>query len=314
MRDYPDDWEAVLIRWAGVAGREEVKRIPLFRLDREPVDHLTSVYVPPLPPARRQAGFPDLVGVMARLRAPDGCPWDREQDHHTLRRYLIEETYEAIEAIEAGDPDHLCEELGDVLLQVVFHAQLAREDGIFDIDDVTEAIVSKLVRRHPHVFGGLDVADSEEVLRNWEKIKRSEKGEDWRPSRLDGVPGGMPALMQAMEISKRAVRVGFEWPTFQDVQAKLDEELAELRAELAAPEPDRDAVFAELGDLLFTVVQVARWQKLDPEDALRAMLRRFSARFRHIENRAADQGRDLATMTLAEMDALWEEAKDLGLR
>ncbi len=316
MRDYPDDWEVVLLRAAGVVGQESVLRVPLFRLDRETVDHLTSVYVPPLLPALRRPGFAELVGLMARLRAPDGCPWDREQDHRSLRRYFIEETYEVVEAIDADDSDLLCEELGDVLLQVVFHAQLAAETGVFSIDDVSAQIVEKLVRRHPHVFGTVNVADSDEVLRNWERIKKQEKaGQEARrrDSLLDGIPGGLPALMQAMEVSKRVVKVGFEWGQFPDVLAKLDEETAELKAELAADPMNPDKVCAELGDLLFTLVQVARWQKLDPEEALRKMLARFSARFRHIERRAAEQKRLLTDMSLTEMDALWDEAKSLGL-
>ncbi len=206
----------------------------------------------------------------------------------------------------------LCEELGDALLQVVFHAQLASEEGIFNIDDVTGRIVDKLVRRHPHVFGTVEVSGSEEVLRNWEKIKRAEKDETWRQSALDGVPRGLPALMQAMEISKRAVKVGFEWDTFADVLAKFDEEAAELKAELSSETPDREAIFAELGDLLFTIVQIARWQQVDPEEALRTMLARFSQRFRYMEQRAQAQGRTLQGMTLAEMDALWDEAKAQG--
>jgi tetrapyrrole methylase family protein/MazG family protein len=310
MRDYPDDWAVQLIRSAGIPGQQQVERLPLYQLDHMPVDHLTSVYVPPLPPPRRVKAFPALVGIMARLRAPDGCPWDREQTHATLKRYFVEETYEVLEAIDADDPDLLCEELGDALLQVVFHAQLAAEEGLFNIDDVTTHIVEKLVRRHPHVFGTVDVADSDEVLRNWERIKRAEKtGEKARTSILDGVPNGLPALMQAMEISKRVVKVGFEWESFADVLGKLDEELAELRAELAALTPDRAKITGELGDLMFTVVQVARWQKIDAEEALRSMLARFSARFRYVEQRAAAQGRALTEMSLAEMDALWNEAK-----
>jgi len=312
MRDYPDDWPILHIRWAGVAGREEVHPLPLFRLDREPVDHLTAIYVPPLPAPQRRPVFTDLVGIMARLRAPDGCPWDREQSHETLRKYFIEETYEVIEAIDAGDPDLLCEELGDALLQVVFHAQLATEEGTFTIDDVTARIVQKLIRRHPHVFGTVEVSGSEEVLRNWEQIKRAEKGDpeaEANRSVLDGVPRGLPALMQAMEISKRVVKVGFEWPDLAGVLAKVEEEVAELEAALAAPSPDRAEIFSELGDLLFTIVQIARWQKIDPEEALRTMLARFSARFRYIERRSREQGRPLSEMTIQEMDALWEEAK-----
>jgi tetrapyrrole methylase family protein/MazG family protein len=316
MRDYPDDWEIAIIRAAGVTGQESVLRVPLFRLDRETVDHLTSVYVPPLPPHLRRPGFPELVGLMARLRAPDGCPWDREQDHRTLRRFFIEETYEVVEAIDSDDPELLREELGDVLLQVVFHAQLAAETGLFTIDDVAAQIVQKLVRRHPHVFGDVDAADSAEVLRNWERIKKQEKvGQETRrrDSLLDGIPGGLPALMQAMEVSKRVVKVGFEWGDFADVLLKLDEEVAELKAEIAADTQDHARIVAEMGDLFFTLVQVARWQKVDPEEALRQMLARFSSRFRHIERRAAEQQRLLTEMTLAEMDLLWDEAKALGL-
>lgn len=316
MRDYPDDWEIAIIRAAGVTGQESVLRVPLYRLDRETVDHLTSVYVPPLPPHLRRPGFPELVGLMARLRAPDGCPWDREQDHRSLRRFFIEETYEVVEAIDTDDPELLCEELGDVLLQVVFHAQLAAETGLFTVDDVAAQIVEKLVRRHPHVFGDVDAADSAEVLRNWERIKKQEKvGQETRrrDSILDGIPSGLPALMQAMEVSKRVVKVGFEWGEFSDVLLKLDEEVAELKAELAEETQDHNRIVAEMGDLFFTLVQVARWQKVDPEEALRQMLARFSVRFRHIERRAAEQKRVLTEMTLAEMDLLWDEAKAQGL-
>lgn len=316
MRDYPDDWQISIIQAAGVPGMQNVKQVPLFQLDRAPVDHLTSVYVPPLPPALRRAGFAELAGIMARLRAPDGCPWDREQTYTTLKKYFVEETYEVLDALDTfvagGDPMAFCEELGDVLLQVVFHAQLASEEDIFDIDDVSAAIVEKLVRRHPHVFGKVQVADSAEALRNWERIKRAEKAPDdagYRKSLLDGVPGALPALMQAMEISKRVVKVGFEWNAFDDVLAKWDEETSELKAELAATPPDKAKITGELGDLLFTLVQIARWQNIDPEDALRQMLARFGSRFRYIEQRAGEQNRDLNAMTLVEMDALWDEAK-----
>jgi len=307
MSHYPDDWEVTVVRHAGVPNEESVDILPLHRLDRTAADHLTSVYVPPLPREKRKKGFDDLVHVMARLRGEGGCPWDREQDHFTLRKYMIEECYEALEAIDEGDMDGLCEELGDVLLQVVFHAQLEAEVGTFDIDDVTEVIVDKLIRRHPHVFGDLAVADSAEVLRNWEQIKKSEKGEGWRESVLDGVPAGLPALMRAMEISRKAVKVGFEWERFEDVVAKMEEETRELEAAIASG--DREEIASELGDLLFTLVNIARWQKVDPEESLRQMLRRFTDRFQYIERRAREQCRALTDMSLAELDALWNEAK-----
>ncbi|CCW34809.1 MazG family protein [Chthonomonas calidirosea] len=311
MRYYPDDWQVLLVRNAGVPAMESVQTIPLHQLDRLSIDHLTAVYVPPLPPSLRPKDFYALVGVMARLRAPDGCPWDREQTHTTLKRYFVEETYEVLDAIDANDPNALCEELGDALLQTVFHAQLAREEGLFTIDDVTAHIVEKLVRRHPHVFGTTEVADSAEVLRNWERIKQTEKSENVAQAKslLDGIPKGLPALMYAMELSKRVVKVGFEWPGLAQVLAKVDEEWEELKRELTAAEPDQERVAAELGDLLFTLVQVARKQNLDAEDALRTMLRRFEMRFRYMERCAAEMGRSLKEMNLEELDTLWEEAK-----
>ena len=311
MRDYPDDWEVAVVRSAGVAGDEAVEHVPLHRLDRVAVDHLTCVYVPPLPEDLRRPAFDDLVSVMARLRGDGGCPWDREQDHVTLKRYMIEECYEFLEAVDEGDPDAMCEELGDVLLQIVFHAQLGNEAGLFDSDDVIGGIVSKLIRRHPHVFGNVSAENAEQVLVNWDRIKRAEKGEGHRPSALDGVPAGMPALMQAMEISKRAVKVGFEWERVEDVLAKVEEEVSELRAAITEQTPAEIA--DEIGDLLFTIVNVARWQRVDPEDALRRMVTRFSVRFRRVEELARAQGRELSGMTIGEMDGLWEAAKrELG--
>jgi tetrapyrrole methylase family protein/MazG family protein len=304
---YPPEFEVQVVRSAGDAERQQVEIVPLHRLDRTHVDHLTSVYVPPLPAEMRQKSFSDLVTVMARLRGEGGCPWDREQDHMTLRRYMIEECYEAIEAIDAGDMEALEEELGDVLLQVVFHAQLEAETGAFTIDDVIQRIVEKLIRRHPHVFGDLNVEDSAEVLRNWEKIKKSEKGDDWRQSVLDGVPAQLPALMRALEISKRAVKFGFEWERMEDVLAKLEEEVCELKDALSRN--DSNATADEIGDLLFTIVNVARWRKIDPEDALRNMLKRFTRRFHYIEEASRTKGHPLEEMSLAEMDALWDEAK-----
>ncbi len=312
MQIYPDSHEIAVIRWAGVAGKEEIEKIPLFRLDRVRVDHLTSAYIPALPSESRRPDFQSLVGIMERLRAPNGCPWDREQTHETLKRYFIEETYEVIEAIDAGDTDHLCEELGDALLQVVFHAQLASEADDFDILDITEKIVKKLIHRHPHVFGTVEVEDSEEVLRNWEAIKKREKSSDHRKSILDGVPKGLPALMHAMEISKRVAKVGFEWKDFSGVMEKLEEELAELKIELEDTAGKSTAIFSELGDLFFTLVQVARWQKIDPEDALRSMLTRFTNRFRYIEMKSEESGASLQSLTLEQMDRYWDEAKALG--
>jgi MazG family protein len=245
------------------------------------------------------------VEVVAKLRAPDGCPWDREQTYKSLKRFVLEESYEVLEAIDSEDPDRLCEELGDLLLQVVLLSQLGAEDGYFDVRDAAGSIVRKLIRRHPHVFAGLEVADAEEVHRNWERLKREEKPE--RGSVLDGVPKDLPALMKALEVSKCVVKVGFEWPELPDVLRKLDEEVAELKAELEHRDPNRLA--AEIGDILFTLVNVARWLKVDPEEALRKMVERFGARFREVERLAAAEGRPVAERDIRDLDRLWSEAK-----
>lgn len=260
------------------------------------------------PVAPPPADFESLVAVMARLRDPvGGCPWDREQTPQTLRRYVVEEAYEVVEAIDSDIPAKVREELGDLLLQVVFHAQLANETGEFDIGGVTESIVEKLVRRHPHVFGDVEVSGSGEVLTNWGEIKRTEPGYEDRTSILDGIPKDLPALARAQEISKRVVKVGFEWPALTNILDKVDEELAELRTELAAGDTKKAA--EELGDLLFTLVNVARRLDMDAEDALRQMTRRFAARFRRIEEHARATGRAVSDLPLSEMEQLWQAAK-----
>ena len=261
------------------------------------------------------AAFQRLAGIIARLRAPDGCPWDREQTHATLRTHLLEEACEAMDAIDSGDDAHLCEELGDLLMQPVLHAQIAAEEERFDIVDVMEGISDKLVRRHPHVFGELTVADSGEVLRHWDAIKRDEKAKQGKAqgSILHGVPNTLPSLSQAMEISKKAAKAGFEWPDVAGVLAKLREEIDELEAELADASLPKDAaqerIAEELGDLLFTAVNVARWRKIDPELALRDTVRRFRARFEQMENAAQARGAKLEELSPAEWDELWEDAK-----
>ena len=266
------------------------------------------VFAPAPPPTDTPADMDALAAIMARLRDPvTGCPWDCEQTPQTLRRYVVEEAYEVVEAVEGGDPHKLAEELGDLLLQVVFHAQLAQESGTFALTDVTQSIVEKLIRRHPHVFGDVTVSGTDQVLQNWEQIKRGEKGYEDRKSILDGIPPALPALMRALEVSKRVVKVGFEWPTVGQILDKVDEELRELRAEIERGETARAA--DELGDLLFTVVNVARQLKIDPEDALRHMTHRFTARFKHIEEHAASSGRAVSDLSLDEMEAVWQAAK-----
>jgi len=254
--------------------------------------------------------FARLIEIMERLRGPDGCPWDRQQTHESLKKYLLEETYETLEAIDSGDMSELCGELGDLMLQLAFHAQLAKERGDFDISDSLTNINEKLLRRHPHVFGETEVAGAEEVLHNWDQIKLREKGMETRASILDGVPKTLPALARAMEISKRAARAGFEWPNLEAVFAKLEEEVSELRDEIYTGDTQRTA--EEIGDLLFTIVNVARWTKVDPEDALRIMIERFNSRFVQIEEAARASGRSLDDLSLEEMDAVWDRAKQEG--
>ena len=245
-----------------------------------------------------------LLRIMARLRAPDGCPWDREQTHATLRAAVIEEGYEVAAAISSGDDDNLREELGDLLLQVVFHAQLASERGDWDFDAVATGIVHKLVRRHPHVFGSENAADSTEVLKRWEEIKREEKGAR-QESLLDGISDGLPGLLRAEKIQKRAAKIGFDWNELPPVIAKIREDLAEVEAVLIDPEQVED----EIGDLLFSVVNLARKLKVDGEVALQKATEKFSSRFRKLEAVAIERGLSLETMSLTELDLIWDEVK-----
>lgn len=254
--------------------------------------------------------FDRLTQIMAQLRAPDGgCPWDLKQTHETLRPHLIEESAEVLAAIESGDKTNLREELGDLLLQVVFHAQLAQENGDFTIEDVALAINEKLVRRHPHIFGDVRADDAETVKANWDAIKAQEKAErgETQTSILGDIPAQLPALSSALKISKRAARVGFEWPDEAGVVEKLREEVGEVEEALAHESPERIA--EELGDLLFTIVNLARWRGLDAELALRDNNRKFRGRFEQMETQAARRGWDLESLTEAQWDELWNLAK-----
>jgi tetrapyrrole methylase family protein/MazG family protein len=267
-------------------------------------------------PAAAEAGvlFARFVELIARLRAPGGCPWDREQTHESVKPMTIEEAYEVAHAIDEGDDDELLGELGDLLLQVVFHANIAEERGAFRLKQVIERVSEKMVRRHPHVFGENDASTSGEVLRNWEAIKSQEreaKGKD-DGSMLDSVHKGLPAVMEAFQMTTKASRVGFDWREADGALLKLDEEAMELR-EAIRGKADHRAIAEEVGDLLFIAVNVARLTGVDPESALKAANRKFRRRFRHVEERLRAEGRKPADATLQEMDRLWDEAKERGL-
>ncbi len=247
--------------------------------------------------------FERLVEIMAKLRAPDGCPWDREQTHESLRQYLLEETYEVLETLDNADYHHLREELGDLLLQIVFHAQIASESGTFSVADVIEAISEKLIRRHPNVFGDVKITTAAQQSVNWEKIKKSE-GKD---STIDGVPKNLSALLRSWRIQQKAATVGFDWQAAPPVWQKVEEELDELRQ--ACDEEGEDRIEEEFGDLLFALVNLSRFINVNPENALRKTTDKFSRRFKQVEEHFTNKDEDMSDMTLEELDKVWEQVK-----
>lgn len=299
---YPPLHRLRVVRAAGTPS-QRVEEVPLEELDREErFDHLTTLYLPALDDADLY-DFQRLLDLVSHLRGPEGCPWDRRQTHASLARHVVEEAHEAVEAIRREDWDHLAEELGDLLLQVALHAQLGAEEGAFDARDPLRSIVTKLLRRHPHVFGEAKLDTAEEVIARWERIKAEERGE---PSVLDGVAGGLPALLYAFKLQSRAARIGFDWEAGEDVLPKLREELAEVEEVLRGGGGDLED---ELGDVLFTLVNVCRHYGVDPEVALHGAARKFARRFRGVEERCRAGGRRMEEMTLEELDRLWEESK-----
>lgn len=307
MEHYPEDYPVTFIRNLSLPD-EEIRQIPLYELDRqENIDHLTSLYIDKMPQREQTFDLSPLEDVIKTLRSPGGCPWDIVQTHKSLRRNLIEEVYEVIEAIDLEDKDLLCEELGDLLMQVVFHARMAEEAGLFSMQDVINGITEKLIRRHPHVFGDINVKDADEVLTNWEAIKRAEKKD--RKSVLDGVPKDFPALMAAYKLQHKAAKVGFDWPDIDPVWDKLREEIEELEEATVDAAPER--IEEELGDVLFTIVNLARFLKIDPEIALTATSRKFKRRFSYIENKVKEKQQKWEQLSLLDLDDLWQEAKML---
>jgi tetrapyrrole methylase family protein/MazG family protein len=301
---YPDEHPVRLVHAAGTKDEIIIEDILLYEIDRsEHIGLQTVLYVPPLGEGTSFEAFQEIV---AHLRAPDGCPWDREQTHESLRTHLMGEAYEALAAMDAGDPAEMAEEFGDLLLQIVLNAQIASEDGEFNMADVLKGVYDKIIRRHPHVFGDVTLDGVQGVLKNWEKLKAVERANSNEPEKglLDGVPLALPALSQAQEYQDRAARVGFDWKEISGVLDKIAEEIQEVQEAT-----NQDELIAELGDLFFALVNLARWKKVDAESALRGTSMRFKKRFAHVEQGAKKQGRKLSDMSIEEMEELWQEAK-----
>jgi tetrapyrrole methylase family protein / MazG family protein len=306
LRLYPAEHVVTLVQGDGTSGDQDVVQLPLHELDRRSsVDHLTALYVPSTVPERAFGSFDAFAQIVARLRAPDGCPWDRDQTHASLKPYVVEEAYEVVEAIDRGDPAMLSEELGDLLLQVLLHSEIASEADEFDINDVIAGVAAKMVRRHPHVFGDVSVSGAQEVLVNWESIKKAERAEqDEKKTMFSGIPIHMPALQAAQEIQGRAARVGFDWKEIKGVLEKVAEEVGELSRASDAAE-----LQAEFGDVLFALVNTARHLGVNAEMSLRDSNRKFVDRFTRMEQMAHEQGVDFASLDLEDQDALWTRAK-----
>jgi tetrapyrrole methylase family protein / MazG family protein len=307
MNQYPDEFRVHLIHAAGTDDAR-VEDLALYEIDRGPhIGSMTALYVPAL---GGMSSFERFQEIIAHLRSPEGCPWDRKQTHQSLRQFLLEEAYEVLEAVDEGDPRALAEELGDLLLQVMLHTQIAIDNGDFTMSDVLRAINEKMIRRHPHVWSDVHADDADQVVTNWEALKRQEKHDrNGAESLLASIPKGLPALLQAHQYQVRAAKVGFDWDDVADVRAKVDEELAEINAALGDP----DELAKEVGDLLFALVNWARWLGVEPENALREANSRFSRRFQYVEQAASASGKAMSEHTLEELDAYWNEAKARGL-
>ncbi|MGM9927994.1 MAG: nucleoside triphosphate pyrophosphohydrolase [Bacillus sp. (in: firmicutes)] len=313
MEKYRDDYEVALVTAAG-SQAEEVIWLPLYELDRAAkLSNLTSVYVPPVKEDEDLLKeFFHLRQIIATLRGPNGCPWDQKQTHESLKKYLLEEAYELIDAIDEDDTDGIIGELGDVLLQVLLHAQIGEDEGMFTIEDIIQELAEKMIRRHPHVFGDGKVANAEEVKENWDKIKQTEKGNQKEDSLLDGIEQSIPQLLVAYEYQKRAAKVGFDWSEVDSAWEKVKEEIEEFQHEVnqgASHEKQR----AEFGDLLFAMVNIARFYNIYPEEALHATNVKFARRFQYIEQSLKKEKKAFADCTLEQLDHYWEEAKRKGL-
>ncbi|WP_446898057.1 nucleoside triphosphate pyrophosphohydrolase [Clostridium sp. LBM24168] len=307
MDYYKYDIDVYFIRAAGIKDLESIRKIKLYELDRqEDIDYLTSVYIPQNSDAIYD--FTDLLDIMDKLRGENGCPWDREQNHKSLKKYLIEESYEVVEAIENNDDSGLTEELGDVLFQVIFHSQIGREEGFFNINDVINTVCKKMIDRHPHVFGSIKVKDSGEVVTNWDEIKKNQQGLKTYTQQLKHIPKILPALMRAYKVQEKASKVGFDFSKTEAALDKVLEEYYELRYVYNSKE--RAKIIEEMGDLIFAAVNVARFLDIDPEFALNYTIEKFIKRFAYIENKAKSMKLSMIEMTPQEMDKFWMEAKN----
>ncbi|KOR85003.1 hypothetical protein AM233_13765 [Bacillus sp. FJAT-22058] len=316
MEKLPDDYEVYIVTAAG-SSQEKVTKCALFELDRQmELSNLTSVYVPPVKDeALRYREFSKLRRVIAELRGPDGCPWDKKQTHESLKKYLIEEAYELIDSIDEGDDEGMVGELGDVLLQVMLHSQIGEDEGMFTIDDVIEGITGKMIRRHPHVFGDVEVNGEEDVLVNWQKIKEDEKGSETKAlkSILDGIEKSLPNLLRAEEYQKRAAKVGFDWDEVSEAWKKVREEVQELEEEILSPNRDVQRIKSELGDLFFALVNISRYYDIQAEEAVYKANQKFHQRFTYIEECIQRADKKFEDYTLEELDSYWDEAKAKGL-
>ncbi|MGP4109173.1 nucleoside triphosphate pyrophosphohydrolase [Virgibacillus sp. L01] len=306
LEDLPADYQVTVVEAAG-SNQEKITTIPLEELDYAlEVNNLTSVYIPPAPAHMLNHTFSKLREVIAVLRGPNGCPWDKKQTHETLREYAIEEVYEVIEAIDNQDDEGVVEELGDLLLQVLLHSQIGEDDGYFTVDDVIRSITDKMIHRHPHIFADKTVESVEDVYKTWDALKQEEKG-DYRKSVLDGIPAGLPALAKAFKLQKKAAKTGFDWDDIKDIWKKLQEELDEVNEAIVRQE--KSEIEKELGDVLFVLANISRYYKVNPEIALNQTNQKFHSRFSYIEEQLERQGKDIFQTTLEEMDYYWNQAK-----
>lgn len=313
MEKYPDDYPIYIVHAAG-SSEEKIVKVPLYQLDHEisSVNNLTSIYVPPVKDDFVYREFSSLREIIRILRGPNGCPWDKKQTHQSLKKYLIEECYELLSAIDHDDIDNMIEELGDVLLQVMLHSQIGEDEGLFSIEDVLESISRKMVHRHPHVFGDETAKTTEEVVKNWEAIKQREKGRNAKGvGILDEIEKGLPAVIRAYEIQKKAAKTGFDWEKADEAAQKVEEEWREFLDEVKSG--DKKKQVDELGDVLFALINTARFFSIHPEEALAQANDKFIRRFSYVEQKVKESGQSFQDFSLTELDRFWNEAKEKGI-